>query len=103
MTEIVNCRNEVFDVYIGRPSKWGNPFKIGRDGNREEVIEKYGEWLIGAREAPGGEERPALDEAKQKLRGKRLGCYCRPRACHGDVLKKFVDGGRSESRHNKTN
>ena len=37
-TRVVNCKKEPYDVYIGRPSKWGNPFKIGRDGSRQEVI-----------------------------------------------------------------
>ncbi|MDQ5843653.1 MAG: DUF4326 domain-containing protein [Thermoproteota archaeon] len=39
-TRVVHCKVEPFDVYIGRPSKWGNPFKIGKDGSREEVIQR---------------------------------------------------------------
>jgi hypothetical protein len=45
MTRVVHCRREKYDVYIGRPSKWGNPFVVGRDGNRLEVIKKYRLWL----------------------------------------------------------
>ncbi|OFW99483.1 MAG: hypothetical protein A3E78_07830 [Alphaproteobacteria bacterium RIFCSPHIGHO2_12_FULL_63_12] len=66
-----------------RPSKWGNRFKIGRDGSREEVIMKYRvevEQLIA---------RGVLDVSA--LRGKRLGCYCAPLPCHGDVLAELLD------------
>ncbi len=38
---VVHCKRKTYDVYIGRPGKWGNPFEIGKDGNRAEVIEKY--------------------------------------------------------------
>ena len=93
MTTVVNKRNSEYDVYIGRGSKWGNPFIIGKDGHRVEVIDKYEEWLLGIRVAPNGQKVPSLDEAKQELKGNVLGCFCAPRACHGDVLMRFVDGG----------
>lgn len=64
-------------VYIGRPSKWGNPFIIGQDGTREEVVEKYREWI---------EEQPDLQLALDELEGKDLVCWCAPSPCHGDVL-----------------
>jgi hypothetical protein len=64
-------------VYIGRPSKWGNPFVIGRDGTRDEVIAKYQAYVLG---------KPALLAALPELRGKDLVCWCAPCACHGDVL-----------------
>lgn len=72
-------------IYIGRPSKWGNPFVIGRrDGSRDEVIRKYGAYLMS---------NPALVEAvKKELRGKDLVCYCAPLACHGDVLLAIANG-----------
>jgi hypothetical protein len=73
-------------VFIGRPSKWGNPFKIGRDGTREEVIEKYRAYI---------QTRPDLIAALPKLKGKRLGCYCKPLACHGDVLVELIEGGNN--------
>lgn len=40
-TRVVNCKRSAYDVYIGRPSRWGNPYIIGPDGTREEVIGKY--------------------------------------------------------------
>ncbi len=81
-TRVVNVRNEGHDVYIGRGSRWGNPFKIGIDGNRMEVIEKYKKYI---RSVFTGH----LDLSE--LKGKRLGCHCAPLPCHGDVLKKLVD------------
>jgi hypothetical protein len=74
---VVHCKRAAHDVYIGRPSKWGNPFVIGRDGSREEVIAKYDAWLL---------EQPELVTALPQLAGKTLGCWCAPQACHGDVL-----------------
>lgn len=74
---VVNLRSADFDVFIGRPSKWGNPFVIGRDGTRTQVIERYREWIAG---------QPELLAALPELRGKVLGCFCAPAACHGDVL-----------------
>ena len=70
------------EVYIGRPSKWGNPFIIGKDGNREEVINKYRHWIF---------DQKKLMTSLHSLRGKDLVCYCKPQACHGDVLVKLVD------------
>jgi hypothetical protein len=78
---IVHCKCEQFDVYIGRPSKWGNPFVIGRDGTREEVITKYERWL---------KQQPELMQSLSELRGKILGCWCSPQACHGDVLVRLA-------------
>jgi len=69
-------------LYIGRPSKWGNPFEIGRDGTREEVVAKYEAWLM---------EQTNLLEALPELKGKVLVCWCKPKACHGDVLARLAD------------
>ena len=79
-TKVVNIHSkEPYDVFIGRPSKWGNPFVIGRDGSREEVLDKYLEWLA----AP---EQAYLIESIHELYDKKLGCFCAPQPCHGDVL-----------------
>ena len=82
MTTVVDGREEKYDVYIGRPSKWGNPFVIGRDGTREEVIQKHKEWIM---------KQPDLLAALPELKGKRLGCFCKPLACHGDTLATLAD------------
>lgn len=81
MTEVVNARNESYDVLIARPSKWGNPFQVGRDGDRARVICMYEVHV---------RRRPDLLAALPELAGKRLGCYCKPEACHGDVLVKLL-------------
>ncbi len=81
-TTVVHCKREPFDVYIGRPSRWGNPFVIGKDGSRAEVIAKYAEWIW---------DQPALIDTVRELRGKRLGCYCAPHACHGDILARIAE------------
>jgi hypothetical protein len=81
MSKVVNCQKEKYDVYIGRPSKWGNPFKIGRDGTRDQVIAKYEQYL---------QNNKKLLSDLPELKGKVLACHCAPLACHGDVLKKYV-------------
>ncbi len=86
-TRVVNLRREPYDVYIGRPGRglsgpWGNPYQIGRDGTREEVISRYKEYLLN---------QPDLLARLPELRGRRLGCFCRPQACHGDVLAELAD------------
>ena len=78
---VVHCKRARYDVYVGRPSKWGNPFAIGRDGTREQVIARYERWL---------RSRPELLAQLGELEGKTLGCWCAPRACHGDVLARLV-------------
>ena len=82
MTSVVHCKKEKYDVYIGRPSKWGNPFSIGKDGTREEVIQKYKEWIS---------QQPELLADLPSLKGKVLGCWCKPQACHGDILAKLTE------------
>lgn len=61
------------NIYVGRPSKWGNPFEIGKHGTREQVIERFRCEIL-----------PTLDVSE--LRGKNLGCWCAPRACHADLI-----------------
>ncbi len=79
---VVHCKRDDYDVYIGRSSKWGNPFEIGKDGTRREVIEKYEEWV---------KTQPELMASLSELRGKVLGCWCAPKPCHGDVLLRMVN------------
>jgi hypothetical protein len=80
-SKVVNINIEPFDVYIGRPSKWGNPFRIGKDGTRMEVISKYEKYVRS--------NQKMLAEVEE-LRGKTLGCFCAPKPCHGDVLIKIL-------------
>jgi len=70
-------------VYVGRPTKWGNPFVIGRDGNRREVIAKYKVYL---------ESNMELQKSLPELKGKDLVCWCAPKPCHADVLLEAANG-----------
>lgn len=69
-------------VYVGRPSKWGNPFEIGRDGTRMQVIAKYEQYV---------QDRPDMLAALSELRGKNLLCWCAPLPCHADVLLRLAN------------
>lgn len=69
-------------VNIMRPSKWGNPFVIDKDGTRQEVIDKYEVWIA---------TQPKLLESLHELKGRDLVCCCKPLKCHGDVLLHLVE------------
>ena len=81
-TRVVHCRRERCDVLIDRATVWGNPYLIGRDGDRAQVIARYAAYL---------RTRPDLLARIGELRGKVLGCWCRPEPCHGDVLAALAD------------
>lgn len=90
MTGVVHCKKAPFDVYIGRPSPWGNPFshKAGtlaefRVATREEAIERFRGWFLA--------QPDLVERCKKELRGKVLGCWCKPKACHGDILAEIAD------------
>jgi hypothetical protein len=72
-------------IYIGRGSKWGNPFRIGPDGDRATVIAKYEHWL---------RDQHHLLRALDELRDHHLVCVCAPLACHGDLLLRLADASR---------
>lgn len=94
MTKVVNIRDRVaWDVYIGRErhfggGKFGNPFIIGKDGTRDDVIEKFKVWF---------QKRiisdPEFKAEVLKLKDKTLACYCAPLPCHGDVYARWLDTG----------
>jgi hypothetical protein len=83
-------------VYIGRrdpwgrweASKWANPFTIGDDGTRDEVLAKFRAYLLA---------RPDLLAALPELKGKTLFCWCKPDACHGDVLAELAEGNAGQN------
>jgi hypothetical protein len=88
-TSVVNLKKEPYDVYVGRGSKWGNPYSH-REGtlakftvnNRREAIKKYEEYLLSNED---------LLRDLTELKGKVLGCFCKPKSCHGDVLAKYAN------------
>jgi len=90
-TKVVHCKKEPYDIYIGRPSKWGNPFTHIKDRktkaefvveSRKESIERYREWILN---------QPELLKSLPELKGKVLGCWCKPKSCHGDILVELVE------------
>lgn len=90
MPKVVNKKHSSYDVFIGRPSKWGNPYRIGYDGTRDEVIAKYSRWLWEQIKS----EKISIDDLLN-LDGKRLGCYCKPLPCHGDIVVKAVNWAKN--------
>lgn len=78
---VVGTKPNKHSVYIGRGSRWGNPFKIGEDGTREEVIEKYREYIRADDELMIG---------LRELVGRSLVCWCAPQDCHGRILQELV-------------
>lgn len=87
MPKVYNLKRDLIippdAVYVGRPSEYGNPFIIGKDGTREEIIEKFRRWV---------NQRPyLLAKIKMDLKNKDLICYCSPELCHGDILIKIAN------------
>jgi hypothetical protein len=90
---VVHVNKEPYDVYIGRPSKWSNPYTFINDrktlakyivNSREEAIEKYREYITV------GDGKDLLNDLWE-LKDKTLGCWCHPEPCHGDVLLELVE------------
>ena len=94
---VVNINKEIYDVYIGRGSKWGNPYTHISDketlakyvvGSREEAMLKYREYL---------ESNEELLNSLHELDGKIIGCFCKPLSCHGDILLEFLTKSKLKS------
>lgn len=85
MPRVLNCHDPIYDakaVYVGRPTKWGNPYKSPQDGTREQVIAKYRAHILS---------NSYLKRALPDLRGKNLVCWCAPKPCHADVLLELAN------------
>jgi len=88
MTKVVHCKKHPYDVMIDRTSKWGNPYIIGVHGTRKEVIQLYENYIRNNKE---------LMNSLPELESKVLGCWCKPKPCHGDVLVKLLEELRLSS------
>jgi hypothetical protein len=92
---VININSEKpYDVYIGRPSKWGNPFSHEDDNlaqfkvaTRREAVEKYEIWI---------RDNPLLMGDLWELEDRVLGCWCKPKCCHGDILIKLLQEKKLE-------
>ena len=86
-TTIINRRlKQPYDIYIGRGTPFGNPFEIGEEFGRVECILEYKKWF---------QKRLTDTEFRDKvhqLKGKRLGCWCKPLDCHGDIILEYLEG-----------
>ena len=81
MTTVVNMKERRFDIYIGRGSKWGNPFKITKKKSRDMVCDMYVDYFFDI----------GLIHSIHELKDKVLGCHCKPERCHGDFLADIVN------------
>lgn len=90
-TTVVHCKgNKTSNAnyeYIGRPGPWGNPFAISANRTRAQVITDFDAWVHNS----GEPKAKWIRENVHKLKGKTLGCWCAPHACHGDVLKQMAE------------
>ncbi|NBB11243.1 DUF4326 domain-containing protein [Pseudomonas sp. SLFW] len=88
LTIVVNKdRGDKYEVYVGRGTIWGNPYQMGVDGDRDEVIRKFRyDFEHGLLKASSDLERN-LDI----VRGKVIACHCKPAACHGDVIASYLN------------
>lgn len=82
--KVYHCKRDQLPsgcIYVGRPTCWGNPFVIGSDGTREEVIQKFRDSL----------SKEDHIEIRRTLWGRSLTCWCAPKACHADVLLEIAN------------
>lgn len=70
-------------VYVGRPSKFGNPFPLKNEKERLAVLAKYEEWILS--------QPDFCAIIKQELKGKHLICWCAPKPCHADILLRIAN------------
>lgn len=105
MITVINGKKEGFlgkdKIYIGRKNEsyhlnssvLGNPFTIGKDGDRKEVVEKYRKWLWKEIQEKGEVYQELVKIGKQVKEGNeiKLVCWCKPLDCHGDVVKKCIE------------
>lgn len=90
MVEVVNIRNcspvwgQPGDVRIDRATKWGNPFPLTSESRRDEVCNLYESYMTLLLQSGGR-------NINELIHAKRLGCWCKPKRCHGDFLKKCIE------------
>lgn len=90
LPKVVNINFDKCEVYVGRGSKWGNPFSHIPNSaapfpvdSREDAIRAYKDWLLNQPEL--------VEAAKKELKDKVLGCHCKPMECHGDILLEIAN------------
>ena len=91
MSEVVNLYKAKYDVYIGRPGKgqdgyFGNPFRLDAEKDRDKILEQYRSYFLHR-----VENDPEFRRRILELRGKKLGCFCKPKKCHGDIIVEWLE------------
>lgn len=90
-TRVVNQYEEPYEVYIGRPSVWGNPYSFHSGTLAKNQVADRNAAIIAFR----GYAKARLEDEPdwlEPLCDKVLGCFCKPQACHGDVIVELLDG-----------
>lgn len=88
---VVHCKREPFDVYVGRPGPWGNPFSC-KEGSKAKVICDTAEESVACFEAWVLEQPELIAKIKRELKGKKLGCWCgKGKPCHGLILARIAN------------
>lgn len=94
LPRVINLRDEglpVSAVYVGRPSAFGNPFKVGPGCSNRQAVDKFRDWLF---------RKPELvAKVRRELKGRELACWCWPRPCHADVLRRVAAGCEGPHAH----
>lgn len=95
-TSVVNLRVEIYDVYIGRAGHgkdgyFGNPFTLEHESERVTILIRYEQYFYERIEKDSEFKRRV-----HELRGKKLGCFCKPRLCHGDIIADYLNNLSSE-------
>jgi hypothetical protein len=90
-TQVVNIRNSGYDVYIGRAGYgkdgyFGNPFRLTDSEHRGATIERYKNYFENRMKTD-----PEFLRRVHELKGKTLGCFCKPHPCHGDVIAEYLN------------
>lgn len=76
-------------IYVGRPTKWGNPFKVGEGRTVEQAVAQYRRRID---DMPADERQRFIETARAELGGHDLVCWCRPGAtCHADILMEIAN------------
>lgn len=88
MTRVVNLFKEPFDIYIGRPSEWGNPYSHKTSALAEQVFDR--QVALDSYRAYAEERLTREPYWLEPLRDKVLGCFCKPQGCHGDIIVELL-------------
>jgi hypothetical protein len=76
-------KSDQYDIFIGRPSKFSNPFIVGKDGSRTEVLKRFRNYM---------QSHPELNSILDELQGKKIACWCDIcEKCHGDILIELFE------------